>query len=189
MPKRKEKKIGVVPYGRVVYWTVFSLFMLCCVSSIIVLLDEVNETNLATLIGAVFVLLALISTVLEKYPQYVILSEDMLSYKKKTYEWKNIYITVDYRSPTINRNFYEYIAYFSDHYLTSSEIKSKEFKRKGIFLILNPQRIGFLLPLYQKKIKILRECPNNLFKTGSATKNVLEIIKKHNLEQDLLNNF
>lgn len=189
MSNRKKKKMGFVPYGRAIYWIVLLLFLLCCFCSAIVLLDEVNETNLATLLGALFVLIPLLSVVLAKYPQYIILSDNMFFYKKKKYEWKNIYITVDYRSPTINRNFYEYIAYFSDHYLTPLEIQSKEFKKKGIFLILTPKRIAFLLPIYRKKIKILRICPDDLFKISSATKDVLAIIKKHNLEQEYCESF
>jgi hypothetical protein len=74
--------------------------------------------------------------------------------------------------PNFKRNSFDYYIYFSDRYLTEEEIKSKKTKKNGFYLVLTKKRATFLLPFYEKEVKILSESPYG--------KKILDIIKSHN---------
>jgi hypothetical protein len=46
------------------------------------------------------------------------------------------------------------IIYFDNHFLTESEIKTREIKRKGFYILCTDRRLKQILPLYNKKINI-----------------------------------
>jgi len=96
-----------------------------------------------------------------------------LIYKKY---WNDIYISMGWMSPggahhAITGNF----LFFSNRHLSKKDIKSKEIKRKGLYIVISPKRVKYILSLYDKEVEVLEW----ILPLGKAVE-INRMIEEHN---------
>ena len=169
----KTKKINTVPNGVViVVIIVFEIFLTLVLG--IALLPAVEALGLFAF-SFVF-LVSLVHYITHKYCNFIDVSDSVICHGRNSYNWENVFITVEYAKPNFLRNSFDYYVFFDDHYLAKAEVNSKSLKRKGFYLILTRKRTKWLLSSYQKEIKILDESPY------PRSQDIITQIKLHNLK-------
>lgn len=165
----KIKKINTIPNGQFIIFTMFIMLILTLVIGIVLI---PSRESIGAFVFSMIFVLAIINYISTKHLNYIYFSSEEIRHKKEKFQWENVFITMKHSKPKFSRNSFDYYIYFSNHYLTEEEIKSKEIKKKGLYLVLTKKRAEYILPHYQKEVKILSCSP--------CAKIILEIVTNHN---------
>jgi hypothetical protein len=165
----KNKKMNTIPNGEIIVYILFFQLIFNLVGAII-LIPKPESIGLIVL-SFPFVL-ALFDYISTKHFNFIFVSSDEVWHKNEKYAWQDVFITMKHSRPRFSRNSFDYYFYFSDHYLTEEEIKAKELKKKGFYIVLTKNRAEYLLPLYRKEVKVLSESP--------YAQKILDIVVNHN---------
>lgn len=168
-----SKKIYTIPNGNIIFAVTIVPILLAVVLGLFMLPDPVSFALLS--LSVVFALFSF-ECVRLKHINYINITDQAVKHGNICYTWDNVCLTVQLGHPNFFRKSYDYYVYFSDHYMTEKEIKSKETKKQGFYIVLNEKRVEMLLSLYKKRIAI---CDQGFLK---GHQKINEIIKHHNID-------
>ena len=151
-----KRKFCTVLHGRafiiIGYCWIFIAFVLGCF-----LISESSYVNMAYGLWA-FALLGVAYTVvayLKKCANYVSFNAYEIYYKGKKYKWTDTFVTMRCGDSSKLKGSHKNVVYFSDHYLTEKEIKTRNIKTQGFYMELDGKRAYYLLSFYNKRIHLL----------------------------------
>lgn len=147
----KPKKINTVKGGLSVI-IVLAINIIICVAIAIIMLPSMESLGIFCL--ALIIALIMISYINQKWVNYLYLDDSKIRHKNVEYIWENVCITLSCEAH--GKQILPYL-YFDNHYLTEEEIKSKDTKRKGFYILVDPKRINYIFQFYKKKIKFLNK--------------------------------
>lgn len=165
------KKFCSIMGGDVMFFTILVGMALFIPMGVIVLFIDL-ETGIA-IIGFSLCVFggSMILLVLTHHMNFVTVSEQGISVRKKTYSWDEIRITVDLgekKGIAINPM---YEIFFGLKYMLE-DARRKVAKGDGMFMDLDKKRLDYILQYYHRPIMIVRESPYQA--------DLLQIMKEHN---------
>lgn len=163
------KKVNTIPNGVIIIIVTFFMAFVFIFISIIII---PKEEGFITLAMGLFFIVSIFYYVKTKHLNFIYISEEGVKHKNEIIAWEDLHITMKHSTPISARNSYDYYFYFDTKYLTESELISKGIKDKGFYIIVNKKRANFILELYNKEVKIIKE--------GPAAKKIFNIIMDHN---------
>ena len=165
----KVKKINTIPNGQVI---ILLIFLILILTLIIGLMLIPKLESVGVFVFSLIFLFALIDYISTKHLNYIYVTDDEIWHNKTRFNWENIFITMKHSNPRFSRNSFDYYFYFSDHYLSDIEIKSKHIKKSGFYIALTKNRALYILMLYKKEVMILNQ--------SLYGEKILEVVTNHN---------
>ncbi len=163
------KKIFTIARGQIIFGMILSCGIILEILSIFLLPKIEGIVGLLTC-GLLFTVI-LILHVKWHFINYIIISPNGVGHKNNYFNWDEVYISMDYTTPTFYRNAYVYRIYFDNKYLTSKEAL-KNADKKGFCIDLNKKRLELLLSFYHKKIYVFKQSPQINKEKGLALLNL-----------------
>lgn len=130
---------------------VITFFAGCCV-----LIKSDVVIGIAMVALSFFYIFLFVLFTLRKCNNFVYMTEEKVWHKKESYEWDNVFITAKNIKWSEERGYRVYL-YFSDHYFSDEEIRSKIIKRKGFYFNTTGKRTEYILQYYNKAVRLLDE--------------------------------
>ena len=116
----------------------------------------------------VFALLGVAYTIFaysKKCANYISLNAYGIYFKGKKYKWSDTFVTIQCGDSFKFKRPFNNVVYFSDHYLTQEEIKTRRIKRQGFYMELDERRAYYLLSFYHKRVQLLG---NDMYTTSAV---------------------
>lgn len=165
------KRMNTIPYGMFIVILIAICFGLTFLLGLFFL---PNAESIGFFMFSLIFFIAFVDYISKKHWNIVTVSTDRISHGKFDYCWDEVFITLKQAKPTFARNSLDLYVFFDDHYLSPEETESKAIKRKGFYLVLTYERAKFLLPFYQKRIRVLNQS------VYQRNEKIMALIESHN---------
>lgn len=153
--KKQKMKLYIFTYGKCYY--IIMLTLAVCFFFISFFLLPKAE-GFALLGGGIFFILLSFYLLLNKYMNYITLTDKNISTKKQAFSWNEVYITMSHYLIHTGIARQDYFIFFDDHYLNDKEIYTRRVKKDAFYLMVTPKRLEIILQKYNKKIQLLDRC-------------------------------